>query len=92
MEGKVLSSESILQQSFQDLDDALDDFRNADFMAAYTVLPRFMEVFDSEPLTGFVDSVLPKIPDDTAVLAWIEQLDKDGRLSWQRNERIGLPK
>jgi hypothetical protein len=52
---------SILEASLQDLDDAIADFREASFQSCESVLVRVVHTTDTEPLAGFLTSVLPPI-------------------------------
>jgi hypothetical protein len=52
---------SVLAVAFQDLDDAREDFRQAEFKDAAGVLSRFLIALDREPLAGFLDSLLPSV-------------------------------
>jgi hypothetical protein len=80
---------SILEPSFQELDDALDDFRDANYLAAHAVLPQFVEVFDSEPLAGFIRTALPKIPTSEENIEWIRTIEGSGQLLWSSIDKAG---
>ena len=88
-------SDSVLEQSFKDLDDALDDFRNAPYRSEHPILKRFVALFDTEPLAGFIKAVLPKA-DSTAWLEHAKQSDGgmrgSAKLDWpaERELRVAL--
>lgn len=52
-------ADSVLAPAFSDLQDALDDFRRAQYQNATSVLSRFAYLFDDEPLSSFLAAVLP---------------------------------
>jgi hypothetical protein len=52
-------ADTILAPAFDDLRDASDDFRRAQFQNATGALSRFVYLLDDEPLSSFLAAVLP---------------------------------
>lgn len=53
--------ESVLSVAIQDLEDAREDFRQAEFKDAASVLNRFLMALNCEPIAGFLASLLPAV-------------------------------
>lgn len=87
--------ESILANAFQDLEDAREDFRQAEFKDASGVLGRFVLALDREPLAGFLASQLPSVDMD----GWLQRSSESAgsivgsaELDWHhdRAERVAM--
>ena len=50
---------AVLNPSMRELSDILSDLRKAPFQEAPSVVQRFISVIDSQPLSGFLRSMLP---------------------------------
>lgn len=92
---RVNRADTILAPAFDDLQDALDDFRSAKFQNATGVLQRFVYLLDDEPLTSFLAAVLPA----SGFEDWWQQAQKipgsmvgSGVLNWpvDRSRRVAL--
>lgn len=85
-----------MEPSFTDLDESIDDFRNAPFHACESALGRFLHYLDTEPLASFVRAVVPpadlrpwlaqaegtvKSMVGSGILAW--PVDRPGRVALQ---------
>lgn len=95
MTAPVNTSESVLASAFQDLEDAREDFRQAEFKDATGVLGRFLLALDREPLAGFLASLLPSMD----LNAWLTRASESAgsfvgsaELDWphDRTERLAL--
>ncbi|MDB5823902.1 MAG: hypothetical protein JWR21_2606 [Herminiimonas sp.] len=95
MTASANTSESVLVFAFQDLEDAREDFRQAEFKDAARVLGRFLLPLDREPLAGFLASLLPPVDLD----AWLKRASESAgsfagsaELDWphDRAERVAL--
>jgi len=89
----MTSNRSVLTTAFNDLEDAISDFRDTPAQGVEHALARFVHVFDTEPMAGFLSSVLPEID----FSAWWEKAQCSGGsfaasrvLSWPSNraERV----
>jgi hypothetical protein len=86
--------DSILAASFEDLSDAYDDFVAAPFQLAGNVLERFVVAFGTEPLKGFLGSVLPPVE----FSVWLDAIQSSrggvgsGRMVWSadRAKRVAM--
>ncbi|MDZ7842164.1 MAG: hypothetical protein U5R46_15290 [Gammaproteobacteria bacterium] len=87
--------DSLLEPSFEDLDDALNDFHRSRFQNAENALRRMISVLNSEPLAGFLGSVLP----DGSFAEWWRKaedsrggMEGSGALNWpiDRAERVSI--
>jgi hypothetical protein len=88
-----MDENTILLLSIRDFEDAISDFSNAAPTAAQGVLERLIYVIDSEPLAGFLSSVLPGV-DFAAFLEKAKQTQGSGsgHLPWppDRPTRVAL--
>lgn len=57
----MISLQSTLAPSLQDISDAISDFRDASFQSCESVLARLVISLDEEPLAGFLGAVLPQV-------------------------------
>jgi len=84
-----------LDHSIRDLDEAVSDFAHASYQSCESVLVRFVNHLDEEPLSGFLRSVLPTAD----FKQWLAQAQSSmssfagsGALNWPapRPERVAL--
>lgn len=88
-------TDSILDPALTDLADALADFERAAFQNAESILSRYLYVLDSEPLAGFLKSVLPIANFDEwwgKASGTVSSMVGSGSLTWppDRVERVAL--
>jgi len=88
-------AESILNPALTDLADALADFECAAFQNAESILSRYLYVLDSEPLAGFLRSVLPNVNFEEwwgKASCTVGSMVGSGSLTWppDRAERVAL--
>lgn len=57
----MLHPNSALEPALQDLEDAVADFRQAPYQNGESILRRFVQDLDNEPLAGFIAAALPPV-------------------------------
>jgi hypothetical protein len=91
----VTATNSILAPVIQDLDETISDFRDTSFQSSESVLARFVDQLDEEPMAGFLAAVLP-VPDFSGWLAKTQRsvgsMVGSGVLAWpsDRSERVAM--
>jgi len=91
----MISGESILRPSLQDLRECVSDFRETPAQSAGSVLARMTHSIDEEPLAGFLASVLPAVNFEywyAAAQMSVSSMAGSGVLDWpiDRAERVAV--
>jgi hypothetical protein len=91
----MTSIRGMLEPSLQDIEEAISDFRDASFQSCESVLARILITLDEEPLSSFLDAVLPPVEFDpwySDLRSTVGSMVGSGALTWppERPKRVAL--